>query len=62
MHMPPNIEKLLLGEISDAFIAKAADGRVINWNRGAQDVFGYTSDEAVGRMEEESGRLISKAT
>ena len=45
--MPLDFDKLLLGEISDAIIAKTSEGRVIYWSRGAQDVFGYTSDEAV---------------
>ena len=34
-------------------IAKTPEGRVIYWNRGAQDVFGYTHDEAVGRLVSE---------
>ena len=45
--MPLDFDKLLLGEISDAIIAKTSEGRVIYWSRGAQDVFGYTSNEAV---------------
>ena len=66
--MQPDFNKVLLDEISDAIIVKTPEGRVIYWSQGAQDVFGYTSDEAVGRlagelifpadrMEEESGIL-----
>jgi PAS domain S-box-containing protein len=68
MHMQPDFNKVWLDEISDAVIAKTPEGRVIYWSQGDQDIFGYTRDEAVGRlvgeliipadrMEEESGIL-----
>jgi PAS domain S-box-containing protein len=39
----------LLDTSSDALLALTLDGRVVSWNRGAESMFGYTSQEAVGR-------------
>jgi len=33
----------------DAIVAKSLDGVILSWNAGAQRIFGYTSDEAVGK-------------
>ncbi|HEY9385200.1 MAG TPA: PAS domain S-box protein [Gemmatimonadales bacterium] len=51
----------------DAIIGKTLDGRILSWNAGAQRIFGYTVEEAVGqpitliippeRLDEEAGIL-----
>ncbi len=48
-----DFDKLLLDESPDAVIATTAEGRVLYWSKGAQSLFGYASEEAVGRAIEE---------
>lgn len=40
----------LLDQSPDAIIAFAPDGRVIFWNKGAENVFDYSSNEAIGHL------------
>lgn len=42
--------KALLDVERDIIIIRDMEGRILFWNRGAQDIFGWTKDHAVGRM------------
>lgn len=53
----------------DAIIGKTLDGIVTDWNRGAQDIFGYGGEEMVGRtmatllppgLEEEEEQILAR--
>lgn len=39
----------LIATSNDAFIAMDVDGRIREWNRQAEVIFGWTADEAIGR-------------
>ncbi len=41
--------KLLAEETPDALIATSSNGDVLHWSRGAENTFGYSSEEAAGR-------------
>lgn len=47
--MATDFGKLILGEIPDAVIVTNPEGAVVCWTKGAEAVFGYTGEEAVGR-------------
>ena len=44
-----NLNEILAGSFPDALIALNPEGKVLFWNPGAEAIFGYTKDEAVGR-------------
>jgi PAS domain S-box-containing protein len=48
--MARDYRALVLDAMADALVATTADGRVEFWNRGATDLFGYSSEEAAGKL------------
>jgi PAS domain S-box-containing protein len=47
--MPIDFGSLILNETPDAVIVTTLEGEVVCWTNGAQAVFGYTREEALGR-------------
>jgi two-component system, cell cycle sensor histidine kinase and response regulator CckA len=43
----------LLEAVGQAVIATDRDGRVVYWNRGAEEIFGWDEDEMIGRVGRE---------
>jgi PAS domain S-box-containing protein len=38
----------LVASSDDAIVSKTLDGRILTWNGGAERIFGYTAEEAIG--------------
>src|ERR1043166_2889442 len=43
----------LVGGSPDGLFAVSLEGRILSWNRGAQTIFGYTPEEAIGQLIDE---------
>jgi len=43
----------LVEESPDGLIALSLDGTILSWNRGAETIFGFAREEAVGRLAED---------
>jgi PAS domain S-box-containing protein len=51
----------LIDEAPAAIVATAPDGTLTAWNRRAEQLFGYTAEEAIGRTPEELGASAAEA-
>jgi protein-histidine pros-kinase len=51
VHVSPRAQfaESLIDESRDALIAAGLDGGLLSWSRGAEVIFGYTAEEAVGQ-------------
>jgi PAS domain S-box-containing protein len=47
--IPPDLAARILEAAGDAVLYAGRDGIVLFWNRGAEQMFGYSASEAVGR-------------
>ena len=42
----------LLNLANEAIFARELDGRIVYWNRGAEELYGYSQEEAIGRSSQ----------
>ena len=49
MNIPAGLGEALLHSATDAIIATDREGRITFWNPGAERIFGFTADDAVGQ-------------
>jgi PAS domain S-box-containing protein/diguanylate cyclase (GGDEF)-like protein len=48
--MDLSLARAILDTTHDAFVSMGADGRITDWNPGAEEMFGLLREQAVGRM------------
>ncbi len=41
--------RVMLASMNDGYVATDAEGRIVEWNQAAQEIYGWTRDEVVGR-------------
>lgn len=65
-----NYLNTLIESSGNAIIATDMKGRILSWNRGAEEIYGWSKEEAIGQnrpmvpahLREESGRLMDQIT